>query len=240
MNNNPGKVSDLTAGVFGNQAPEYLDFLPESTLDLSMAKRGQVHFLNNCTGCHGTYDKTWDRPEAANLPLREQVKTVDVHYHKQTPVMDVGTDPNRHLGMEHLLKEFEHIRGYLKSFGIEYEQTKGYVPPPLVGIWARWPYFHNNAAPSLCAVLTRTADRPKKYIAGPAVNPATDYDSDCGGYPVVAKAPEEWKQNDEYWFDTTREGMKNMGHDEGIFLDNGRELLTPVQKRELVEFLKTL
>lgn len=240
MRTNEDKVSDLTAAVFGNEAPQYLDFLPEETLDLAMAKRGQAHFLNNCTSCHGTYDKNWDRADAAALPLREQVKTAQVHYHKQTPVIDVGTDPNRHLGMEYLLKEFEHIRKYLLSFGIDYEQTKGYVPPPLVGIWSRWPYFHNNSAPSLCAVLTRAELRPVKYVAGPAVDPKTDYDSDCGGYPVVERAPAEWKENKDYWFDTTREGMRNMGHDEGVFLRNGEEIMTQVQKRELVEFLKTL
>lgn len=240
MHDNQDKVSDLTAAVFGNEAPQYLDFLPESTMDLAMAKRGQVHFMNNCTGCHGVYEKAWDAPGAARLPLKDQIKTTQVHYHKKTPVIDVGTDPQRHLGMEYLLKEFEHIRKYLLSFGIDYEQTKGYVPPPLVGIWARWPYFHNNSAPSLCAVLTKASARPVKYVAGPAINPATDYDSDCGGYPTVDKAPAEWKENKEYWFDTTREGMKNMGHDEGVFLTDGQERMTPQQKRELVEFLKTL
>lgn len=240
MHDNKDKVSDLTAAVFGNEAPAYLDFLPEDTLDVAMAKRGQQHFLNNCTGCHGTYQKNWDLPTASTMTKRELVQNSKVLYHKKTPVIDVGTDPNRHLGMEYLLKEFEHIRKYLLSFGIDYEQTQGYVPPPLVGIWSRWPYFHNNSAPSLCAVLTRSEARPVKYVAGPAVDPATDYDSDCGGYPVVDKAPEAWKENPEYWFDTTREGMRNMGHDEGVFLKDGKEILTQVQKRELIEFLKTL
>lgn len=240
MHDNEDKVSDLTAAVFGNQAPAYLDFLPADTLDVAMAKRGQQHFLNNCTSCHGTYQKNWELPQATSMTKAELVKTAQVFYHKKTPVIDVGTDPNRHLGMEYLLKEFEHIRKYLLSFGIDYEQTKGYVPPPLVGIWSRWPYFHNNSAPSLCAVLTRAKDRPVKYVAGPAVDPKTDYDSDCGGYPVVANAPAEWKENKDYWFDTTREGMHNSGHDEGIFLRQGVEIMTAVQKRELIEFLKTL
>lgn len=240
MHDNQDKVSELTAAVFNVEPPRYLDFLPEASLDVDMAKRGQKHFTSNCTGCHGVYEKNWDRPGASRMSKAELVKTVRVSYHRQTPVIDVGTDPNRHLGMEYLIKEFEHIKDYLLSFGIQYEQTKGYVPPPLVGIWSRWPYFHNNAAPSLCAVLTRASDRPKKYVAGPANDPATDYDSDCGGYPVVEHAPEEWKKNPEYWYDTTREGMHNTGHDEGVFLKNGQEIMTAVEKRELIEFLKTL
>jgi hypothetical protein len=31
-----------------------------------------------------------------------------------------------------------------------------------------------------------------------------------------------------------------MGHDEEIFLDNGKEILSDADKRALIEFLKTL
>ena len=38
-----------------------------------------------------------------------------------------------------------------KDNGISLEPHPGsYVPPPLVGIWARWPYMHNNSS---CSVL---------------------------------------------------------------------------------------
>jgi hypothetical protein len=42
------------------------------------------------------------------------------------------------------------------------------------------------------------------------------------------------------FYDTRKVGMSNQGHDEDIFLENGRELLLPQQKRALIQFLQTL
>jgi len=109
-----------------------------------------------------------------------------------------------------------------------------------VGIWARWPYFHNNSAPNLCAVLTAGKDRPLTYWAGEAQNPETDYDPECGGYPVGSKTPEAWKKDQSKFYDTRREGLSRMGHDEKIFIKEGQEVMTPQEKKELIEFLKTL
>jgi hypothetical protein len=120
------------------------------------------------------------------------------------------------------------------------EPQKGYVPPPLDGIWSRWPYFHNNSIPNLCALLTRASERPKTYWAHEAKDTATDYDQDCGGYPVGAKTPESWKKDKTYFYDSSKEGLSNAGHDEKIFIENGIELYSAEQKRELIEFLKTL
>ncbi len=230
-------INDLTARVFATEAPAYLDFLPEETLDLAMAKRGQAHFNNHCLRCHGRYDKAWEQDGAAGLPLKEQVRTLRVHYHRRTPVIDVGTDPGRWKGMQHFAGRLNQLK-ISRSIQTVVEPQRGYVPPPLVGIWARWPYFHNNSVPSLCAVLTKASARPRSYVAGPAVDPQTDFDADCVGYPV--NAPAAWRREADYRYDTTKEGLSNAGHDEGIFLREGRELMTPVQKRELVEFLKTL
>ena len=43
------------------------------------------------------------------------------------------------------------------------EPQEGYVPPPLVGIWMRYPYFHNGSAPTLCDVVTRPSQREKVF-----------------------------------------------------------------------------
>ncbi|MFP5459474.1 MAG: hypothetical protein ACLGG7_12130 [Bacteriovoracia bacterium] len=231
------KVEQLTAAVFATEAPYYLDHLPADTLDVELAKQGQPVFANTCARCHGEYEKAWDSPAAALMPLSEQVKTTRVWYHKKTPVHDVGTDPGRYLGMKYFAEDLNRLK-ISRTLKTIVEPQKGYVPPPLVGIWARWPYFHNNSAPNLCAVLTRSSERPVTYIAGPAIDPRIDYDADCGGYP--AAVPENWKGKPEYVYDTRRKGMSNQGHDEGIFLDEGRELLSPQEKRALVEFLKTL
>jgi mono/diheme cytochrome c family protein len=236
---NRDTIDDLTAAVFATQAPAYLDFLPAESFDLALAKAGQAPYEATCMRCHGRYEKGWEAPDAEQLSVKAQARTVRVHYHRKTPVIDVGTDPGRHRGMRHFAGPLNRL-AISRAIETIVEPQQGYVPPPLVGIWARWPYFHNNSAPSLCAVLTRAAERPVRYVSGPAVNPATDYDAECGGYPELAKAPAAWRARSEHVFDTRKPGLGNGGHDEGIFLREGREVLTPTQKRAIIEFLKTL
>lgn len=236
---NRGTIDDLTATVFATEAPAYLDFLPADTMNLTMAKAGQRHFENHCMGCHGRYEKAWEQPAARPRALKDEIRTLKVHYHRRTPVIDVGTDPGRYLGMNHFAPDLNRLK-ISRTIETVVEPQRGYVPPPLVGIWARWPYFHNNSAPSLCAVLTKGSDRPVTYVSGPAVDARRDYDSDCGGYPSVERAPEAWRRSREHLYDTRKKGLSNRGHDEGVFLKDGQELMTPAQKRELIEFLKTL
>ncbi len=232
-------VRDLTTAVFSSEAPKYSDFFSRTAFDIDAAKRGKILFDQSCARCHGTYRKVWELPEAPQLPIVQLMQTLEVRYPEQTPVVDVGTDPHRHQGMRSLAKRLNPLAISQKK-GIRIVPQEGYVPPPLVGIWARWPYFHNNSAPSLCAVLTRSADRPKVYYAGEAENPATDFDMDCNGYPLGERTPAAWVSDSEKRFDTSVPGLSNAGHDEGIFLSGGKESFTPDQKRDLVRFLQSL
>ena len=156
-----------------------------------MAKRGEFQFDQHCARCHGTYEKAWSLPEANRLTKYDLVKTVRTWYHKKTPVINVGTDPGRWEGMQYFATELNRLK-ISQSLQTVVVPQRGYVPPPLDGIWARWPYFHNNSAPSLCAVLTASELRPVVYVAGPAIRPETDYDPDCNGYPSPGTAPVEW------------------------------------------------
>lgn len=222
LDENKQTIDDLPASVFAAEPPKYTDFFRADSIDFVKAKSGQALFSSNCSRCHGTYDKAWDAPNAAGLSLDDVIKTTKVRYFANTPVINVGTDASRRLGMKSL--EQLNDLAISKKHGIVVKAQNGYVPPPLVGIWARWPYFHNNSAPSLCAVLTRTEERPKIYAAAEAINQATDFDADCNGYPSMDKAPPEWKTNLRRIYDTTREGMHNTGHDEGVFLKDGKEI----------------
>ena len=162
-----------------------------------------------------------------------------VTYHTQTPVKDVGTDPGRYLGMNEFASDLNNLK-ISKTIGAVVIPQKGYVPPPLDGIWSRWPYFHNNSVPNLCALLTRGSHRPVGYWAGPAVNKETDFDQNCIGYPLGENTPVNWKQDPEFYYDTKKEGLSNLGHDERIFIKNGQEIYSDNEKLELIEFLKTL
>src|SRR5262249_26093042 len=120
---------------------------------------------------------------------------------------------------------------------------KGYIPPPLEGIWARYPYLHNGSIPNLCAFMTSPNARPKKYYGGRASDRTRDFSQDCVGYRIGDAASgltaKEW-QEEQYLFDTARLGLSNSGHWDGIFSDENGEFFTPDQKGDLIEFLKTL
>ncbi|OYZ24552.1 MAG: hypothetical protein B7Y39_01180 [Bdellovibrio sp. 28-41-41] len=238
IDTNENVIRDLTSAVFSAQAPRITDFFSENQIDIRSAQRGEELFKENCSSCHGAYHKNWSLTEFASAPISEQIKTYRVDYKKQTQVKDVGTDPYRYLGMKSLEK-LNQLQ-ISQNNGIVIQAQKGYVPPPLVGIWARWPYFHNNSIPNLCELLTPASLRTKEFYQGPAVDKTKDFDFDCNGYPAPNAAPVAWKKDPELKFDTRKKGMGNMGHDESIFLVDGQEILSTTDKKDLIHFLQTL
>lgn len=239
MRQNKQKIAELTAAVFATKAPQYTDFFPAEDINLASAMRGEELFNNNCMKCHGKYEKGWSLDNADALSLKEKLATAKVRYPKKTKVINVGTDPLRHQGMKHFADELNQL-AISKWMETVVTPTNGYVPPPLNGIWARWPYFHNNSAPSLCAVLTAGPKRPKTYWAGEALDKERDFDQRCNGYPLGDKVPAEWKKNSEYLYDSTKPGLSNLGHDRRIFIKDGKEIFTADQKMDIIEYLKTL
>jgi hypothetical protein len=234
LSSNDQVIRELTTAVFSSEAPRFTDFFPAEKIDLAKAKHGQKLFNESCAKCHGTYEKAWDLSTASQLSLQAQLRTLRVSYQPKKPVFDVGTDPQRYQGMASLaqLNNLEISR----RNGIVIEPQKGYVPPPLVGIWARWPYFHNNSAPSLCAVLTRHEERPVTYWAREANDPKKDFDLNCNGYPIERPTT----VTNQWFYDTRRAGMHNTGHDERILLKDGKEIFSTDDKQALVQFLQTL
>lgn len=239
MDRSQSEIDALTASVFATQAPRYEKFFGAGSVDITKARRGQKHFTVSCQKCHGVYEKAWDGPATQGLSSEQLLQNSKITYHKKTPVIDVGTDPGRYLGMKEFAADLNRLQ-ISKNLNTIVEPQKGYVPPPLEGIWARWPYFHNNSVPNLCALLTPASERPKAYFSGKAINKDRDFDQECVGYPLGAKTPQSWKKDPDYLYDSSREGLSNSGHDEGIFLKDGKEIYTRTQKLELIEFLKTL
>ncbi len=232
LTENWDRVNDLTTAVFSAQPPSYFQFFDPNNFDIAAAQRGEATFNATCSGCHGTYAKGWEAPNASSLSITDQLATTQVNYFPQTAVHDVGTDANRRQGIAYM--QSMNTLALAQKYNFVLTEQPGYVPPPLVGIFARWPYFHNGSAPSLCAVLTKASNRPAQFTYGEVIDPVTDFDSDCNGYPSNPPA----SFTDQY--DTSIDGLNNTGHDEGIFLQNGQELLTPAQKSDLIRFLQTL
>jgi mono/diheme cytochrome c family protein len=238
LNAHPREVDTLTAAIFATEPPRWTDTFPASTLDEAAAMRGEVLFNAHCSSCHGTYDKGWSAPDASTRTATERLHTTAVHYHAQTPVYDVGTDPLRYQGMQHFADRLNEL-AISQWMQTVVEPQTGYVPPPLDGIWARYPYLHNNAVPNLCELLTPAELRVTRYYQGPADDPDTDYTSDCVGYPTGEAVPESWREEDAL-FETTRRGMSNQGHDDMLLNAQGEEVLSADDKVDLITFLKTL
>ena len=233
---NSNTIEELTTAVFANSPPKWANFLPQASIHVDRAKRGELLFAQNCAHCHGQYEKAWDH-EPNNF------QTVKVTYHSMTPVVDVGTDAGRAKGMQALAEGLNPL-AFSIQHQIKIETQAGYVPPPLEGIFARYPYLHNNSIPNLCALLTKPSERPVTYTSGAPIDSSRDFDQDCVGYPTGRKTPRLWLEANDakaHLYDTRRTGMSNEGHYEGIFTTStGQEKYSPSEKQDLIEFLKTL
>jgi hypothetical protein len=98
-----------------------------------------------------------------------------------------------------------------------------YKARPLDGIWATAPYLHNGSVPNLYQLLLPANDRVKRFYVG-----TRDFDQVNVGFSTE-------KKDGAFEFDTSLPGNSNAGHD-----TYGTSTLTDVQRRQLVEYLKTL
>ncbi len=232
-------VDELTVAVFATQAPRWEAWFGADSIDLAAAQRGQELFNGTCSECHGVYEKGWERDDADSLLPAELLANTRLYYHDQTPVLDVGTDLQRADGMVAFADRLNEltISQWMETV---VEVQPGYVPPPLDGIWARYPYLHNQSVPTLCDMLTPAAERTTEFWMGPSANADTDYDMDCVGYPTGDAVPESWREDDHNHYDTTLEGLGNFGHDEWLTDDDGQPVFSAADRADLIMFLKTL
>jgi hypothetical protein len=172
-------------------------------------------------------------------PFDARIRRVALDYHDQTPVLNVGTDPWRAAGMAAFADRLNDL-AISQWMQTVVEVQDGYVPPPLDGIWARYPYLHNQSVPTLCEMLLPSDQRTPVFWMGPSVDPATDFDMDCIGFPVGASIPDVWREDPRAEYDTTRLGLSNRGHDEWLTAEDGSPRFTADEIRDLIAFLKLL
>ena len=188
------------------------------SIDHALADRGRAVFSEHCARCHGTYAM---KPEDETYP--EVV----------VPMAEIGTDPVR---LEALTAKDRLAYGssWFAYFG-EHKvlaEPGGYVAPPLDGIWASAPYFHNGSVPTLWHLL-HPAARPAVWKQADGVG----YDqrrvglevTEYSALPATIRTPAEARQ----YFNTTRFGKSNQGH---LF----PEELSEEEKQAVLEYLKTL
>jgi len=140
-------------------------------------------------------------------------------------VAEVGTDPNRANmftqkladGFNTFLADLE-TEGYQAPKAVGVRSTGKYFAASLGGVWARSPYLHNGSVRTIEELLTSPTQRVKSFHRGSRM-----FDEKEMGYT----------DGGAYVFDTSASGNSNFGHDYGT-------RLTADQKRDLIEYLKTL
>jgi mono/diheme cytochrome c family protein len=204
---------DILAYLKSIEAPRYP--LP---IDRKLAAKGETLFNAGCAKCHGTYGEKWTYPN------------------KVIPLKTIGTDRTR---FDSLPRSFgEHFN---KSWFAQLQhgkaiETDGYQAPPLDGVWASAPYFHNGSVPTLYGVLKSKA-RPRIYTRSFRTG-REDYDEKHVGFKVrvLERAPDPARMPAiEYRkiYDTTKRGRGSAGH---TFGDD----LTEPERMAVIEYLKTL
>jgi hypothetical protein len=192
-------------------------------IDRSLAKQGEGLFTKTCARCHGTYGENWTYPSRV-VPLKE-----------------IGTDPTRlqgsgndwggHYNKSWFAKE-KRLDG---KVGYPMRATTGYQAPPLDGIWATAPYFHNGSVPTVYGVLNSKA-RPKIYTRSFRTG-KEDYDAKNLGWKVRVLErgadPSLPALEQRKVYDTTQPGRGNGGHTFG-------DKFTEEERRAVIEYLKTL
>jgi mono/diheme cytochrome c family protein len=199
---------DVYAYIESVQAPKY-----RFPIDAKLAAEGSAIFNRSCAECHGTYGKDGEYPA------------------RMVPIDEVATDRVRFDALNP-----QRRKAYGDSWFNEYGQKpnidspKGYVAPPLDGIWASAPYFHNGSVPTLWHVLN-SSERPKVWRRS-----EDGYDQKLVGLEVETfdKLPAKISAAERRtYFDTSILGKSTAGH---TFPDK----LSREEKLALLEYLKTL
>jgi hypothetical protein len=203
--------ADIRAYLLTLEAPKYP--LP---IDRDLARKGEALFHDTCARCHGTYGAKWTYPN------------------KVIPLDQIGTDRRRFEGITRKFGEY-----YNKSwFAGDYQalESEGYQAPPLDGIWATAPYFHNGSVPTVYHVLNSKA-RPRIYTRS--------FRTDLGAYDacklgwkveVLPEAPDPRKLTPIEFrkvYDTSKPGRGNGGHTFG-------DRFSEEERLAVIEYLKTL
>ncbi len=187
-------------------------------LDPTLVSRGQNLYTTHCASCHGVYDKDSSQPSLVSFP---NVRTAE------------ATDG----ATASLFTELVGQRVESTVFGhyINADITSDYRAPPLTGIWASAPYFHNGSVPTLWHVMNPQTRPVKFQVGGHALN------YQLVGIQGVLSEDMAWAYPDDYlpwsqpfWIDTRKPGFGNEGHESPF------DKLSDTDKQGLLEYLKLL
>ena len=181
-------------------------------VDAALASRGRDVYRSRCLDCHA------DHRFKEGVVEGERVGSVE-------PIERIGTDRHRLDSYTYAFasNQYTLYPGTAYRFR-RFRKTQGYANQPLDGLWARAPYLHNGAVPTLRDLLEPPAGRPRRFYRGYDV-----FDPRRVGF-VHDVAGEGGRRFFE--FDTSLPGNGNGGHLYGTELP-------AADKDALVEYMKT-
>ncbi len=193
------------------------------SIDKGLASKGEIIFREHCGRCHGSYGESDEYPEAV------------------IPIDEIGTDRVRFDALTNVERNalneswFGHFGRDAATIG-DRQRPEGYVAPPLDGVWASAPYFHNGSVPTLWHVL-HPENRPPVWCRTPV-----GYDTEKVGLEVEILSQKEFAMavsegmrsaRRRQLFDTTKSGKSAGGH-------TYPEALNESERTAVLEYLKTL
>lgn len=209
--------ADIAAFLLTVEAPKY-----PFHVDEKRAAIGRELFSDNCAKCHGTNGPGGTYPD------------------KIVALEKLGTDPALAEALTPKLSEIMNKSWLAREIGPDGKpfrliENAGYQAPPLDGIWATAPYFHNSSAPTVYHVLNSKV-RPKIYTRSYRTE-KEDYDPVMLGLriTVLEQSGESKLAGFERRkiYDTTQPGRHNTGHTYG-------DKLSDDERFAIIEYLKTL
>ncbi|MFL5245493.1 MAG: hypothetical protein ACJ8FY_25645 [Gemmataceae bacterium] len=209
---------DIQAYLLTLEPPKY-----PFSIDRNLANQGEKLFKNTCARCHGTYGENGTYPN------------------KIVPLSEIGTDSKRYRGISEKFNAAYNASWFAQenpgwfADGMPTKPSAGYQAPPLDGIWATAPYFHNGSAPTVYDVLN-SKGRPRFFTRSFETDEAA-YDKEKLGWKIQlldrGADPKLPAIEQRKIYDTTLPGRGNGGHTFG-------DKLTDQQRFAVIEYLKTL
>jgi len=197
--------NDVLAFINSIQAPKF-----PKAVDASLVAEGKNIFSVTCKKCHGTYGEGAVYP---NLLISEKVIQTDSALYTSN-----YSNPQ-------FVNWFNQSWFTTGDHPAKLVPYRGYIAPPLDGIWITAPYLHNGSVPDLESLLN-SKKRPTYWQRNFSI---PSYNYDIPGYNYETKnAP---GGSDVY--NTTLRGFSNEGHYFG-------DKLSDVDRRAVIEYLKTL
>ncbi len=212
------KFKNLETFIKSLEAPRY-----PRPINGERASRGQRLYARHCAQCHGTYGDQGNTDYKTPLIPIEVVDTDPALMEQQTGPVD-----------KRFREWGDAFSRNVYGEGMQTRENRGYIAPPLHGIWATAPYLHNGSVPSLEGVLNTRA-RPK-FWQKTVFDPKQDYDIE--GMSVRFRELSQGQNSalpltKRYIYDTTLPGYGNGGHRFG-------DLLLQAERNAILEYLKTL